>query len=241
MTDAVVSANSPDYTGKGATALSLDIHGGLRVLQMDASGVPIGSVSNPIYIISNGGTAIIGHVIVDSGTITAITNAVTLGAASVLIGHVDGAAASGASVSGNPVFMGGRAENAEPTAVTNGQAVGAAYDVVGRAITWPYANKEQITGGKVTQTGTTAGTILAAQGAGVKFYATSVIISNSGTVGSEVTFNDSIGIPFPAPASGGVVLALPTPLVFPANTAVTATPTVASTSIKTALVGFTGT
>lgn len=64
------------------------------------------------------GANVIGHVISDSGSTTAVTQAT----ASNLNAQVVGAAASGASKSGNPVQIGGVFNTTQPT-VTTGQAV----------------------------------------------------------------------------------------------------------------------
>lgn len=64
------------------------------------------------------GTNVIGHIIADTGSTTAVTQAT----ASNLNAQVVGAAASGASKAGNPVQTGGVFNTTQPT-VTNGQAV----------------------------------------------------------------------------------------------------------------------
>lgn len=186
-----------------------------------------------------------------TGTITTggtlATNITQIASVSIVTGGVGGSqsvggpTASGVSFAANPLPGGGRAQNVEASAVSNAQVVAAAFDLVGRAITWPYANKENILGGKVAQSGTTAGTLVAAQAAGVKFYATSIVISNSGTNNSEILLNDGDATLMPAPATGGVAMTFPVPLVFPAATAVTATPVAASGTITTTIHGFKGT
>lgn len=186
------------------------------------------------------------HTVVDAGTITlvsavtSITNAVTLGAASVLIGHVDGAAASGASVSGNPLFMGARAANAEPTAVTNGQAVGLAADLFGRAINWPYAPKENLLSGAINATGTAANTLTASPGASLKVYMTSLQIGNTGTGTVIATFNDAATTILVLPGGGGSNIMFPSPLAWAANTAATVTFGTATTTAYASFQGFKG-
>jgi hypothetical protein len=70
------------------------------------------------------GSNVIGHVIHDSGSTTAVTGNVTVvqPTAANLNATVVGAAASGASKAGNPVQIGGVFNTTQPT-VTNGQAV----------------------------------------------------------------------------------------------------------------------
>lgn len=69
------------------------------------------------------------HAVLDSGSTTAVTQAT----ASNLNAQVVGAAASGASNSGNPVKVGGAFNTTQPT-VTTGQAVDAQYTARGSAI-----------------------------------------------------------------------------------------------------------
>lgn len=146
-----------------------------------------------------------------------------------------GAAASGASVSGNPLLHGGRAQNAENTAVTNGQAVADARDLTGKEIVAPYANKENFVSGAASATGTGATTIISAPGASVKLYITSLqcFRSDAGTTLAYVTLDDGASTLVALPNSGGgggSNLTLPVPLVVAANTALTFT---ASTSLST--------
>ncbi len=140
-----------------------------------------------------------------------------------------GAAASGASVSGNPVYSGARAQNVEATAVTNGQAVGRAADLTGKAITLPYANPENFLNGQITSamtaTTSTAVTGMGAQGSGVRNYVTSCTFSNShATVGTMILLQDGSGgtTIWQAPAAalfGGATVNFPTPIKTTANTA----------------------
>lgn len=154
---------------------------------------------------------------------------------------IGGPTASGASFAANPLPGGGRAQNAEATAVTNGQAVATAHDLYGRQIILPYANKENWIGGSVAQSGTTAGTLVAAAGASVKLYATSILVGNIGSNDSAIQLNDTLSTVIPAKgSSGGAALTFPVPLEWASNTAITATPLVASGTIYTSLRGFKG-
>lgn len=109
-------------------------------------------------------------------------------------GTIQGTAANGAPVSGNPLQGGGRAQNAEITAVTNGQQVAAAFDLVGRQVVFPFANKENLVSGTTAaMTGTTSTQVLAAV-ASNKLYVTSISCVNShATVGTFVTIQDGSG------------------------------------------------
>ena len=85
--------------------------------------------------------------------------------------------------------------------------------------------------------------VIAAQGAGVKVYVTSVIIANSSATPVTVDLRDgaagSVKATFPVPAGGGVTHDFGnTPLGFTANTAVAADPSAAATTVTTTVVGF---
>jgi hypothetical protein len=66
------------------------------------------------------------------------------------------------------MYMGARAENVEPLAATNGNLTGLAVGLEGKLITLPYANKENMVRGSASQSGTSATTLIAAQGSGIK-------------------------------------------------------------------------
>ena len=154
---------------------------------------------------------------------------------------VGGLAASGAAVAGNPVLHGGRAQNAEATAVANGQAVDAAYDLTGKAITLPYANKENMVRGTASATGTGATTIIAAQAAGVKTYITGLQLSNTSATTITVTMSDSASSVFIIPAGGGSNIVFPVPLVTAAATAFTFTASGSASTIFVSAQGYAGT
>jgi hypothetical protein len=105
-------------TGTGATGT-----GAQRVTVAVDSATVAGSASLPA------GTNVIGHVIEDSGSTTAATQAT----ASNLNAQVQGPAASGAAKSGNPLQVGG-VFNTTPPTVTTGQVVEAQYTTRGAAI-----------------------------------------------------------------------------------------------------------
>ncbi len=153
---------------------------------------------------------------------------------------VQGDAASGSSVAGNPLLDGGRAANAEPSAVANGQAVAFIADLLGRGIVWPYTAKELITNGSTSTTGTVAATLIAAAGTGVATYVTSLQLGNSGTATTTVTLSDTKSSQFVVPAGGGSNIVFPTPLLTAANTALTMTASAATTTLTGNAQGFKG-
>jgi hypothetical protein len=161
-----------------------------------------------------------------------------------------GAAASGASVSGNPLYQGARAQSAEQTAVTSGQAIGVAADLTGKQITLPYANPENSLNGQITSamtgTSTTAVTGMGAQGAGVRVYVTSCTFSNShATVGTMILLQDGSGgtTIWQAPAAavyGGATVNFPTPIKTTANTALFAANVTTGANTFVSCTGFKG-
>ena len=162
---------------------------------------------------------------------------------------IGGPTASGSSIAGNPLTVGGRAENAEPTAVANGQVVNAAYDFVGRAIVFPYANKENLINGTASTAGTTAVQLAAAPGASTFNYITSWRCTNSGATGTTVTLAEGGTIDQGFAASGtGFSFSYPTPIgglgganPGTVNSAVTFTSGSATTSLICSASGFKGT
>ena len=105
-----------------------------------------------------------------------------------------GAAASGASVSGNPIYNGGRASNVNPTAVANGQAVGLMADLSGKLVSKIGATREMFTQGETTLTAsTTETTLIASAGASLYWDIDKLIIDNTGTSPAIITLRDQTG------------------------------------------------
>ena len=189
-----------------------------------------------------------------AGSVIALLKNIAAGVAAALtgqsshgvnIGGVEGLAASGASVAGDPLLDGGRAQSAEPTAVAGGQAVAAALDLSGKDITSPYANRENMVRGSGAGTSTSAITMIAAQGASVKIYGTDLTITrnDAGTTAITVTLNDNASTVVDIPdngGGGGFSHTFNVPLVWAANTAATCTPSAGVTTLHCSLSGFTG-
>lgn len=167
----------------------------------------------------------------------------------VNIGNVGGLAASGASTVGNPMLDGGRAQNAEATAVTNGQAVASAHDLVGKQIVLPYANPENFVSGAITSamTGTTSTSLIAAPASGLRNYITNCVVSNAhATVGTDIVIQDGSGgttlytLPA-APAYGGASVTFPAPLRQPTTaTAIFVANVTTGASTKASCSGYKG-
>lgn len=194
---------------------------------------PTGTTTQPVSIAGNQAVNL-----AQVGGTTAVTGGV---AGSQGVG---GLAASGAAVVGNPILNGCRAQSAEPTAVTNGQAVDNACDLTGKQLVMPYSNKENFLAGENSSTATAAVTLIAAQGVGVKIYVTAIQCYNSGATTSTIVLNNTqadthnwTGVNV---AGGGFNTSFPTPLVVAANTALTFTPGSASTTQFCNVQGYSG-
>lgn len=151
--------------------------------------------------------------------------------------------------SGAPVKVGGRARSSEITAVASDDRSDFITDLVGKQIVLPYANPENFVSGAITSamTGTTSTSLVAAPGAGLRNYITTIIVSNAhATVGTDIAIQDGSGgttlLTIPAAAVyGGAVITLPTPLRQPtANTAIFCANVTTGASTKVSAVGYKG-
>lgn len=176
---------------------------------------------------------------------SAVTQPVSVSGTPQVIGSVahDGVDADG------PVKVGGQARSSEPTPVANADRANFITDLVGKQITLPYANPENFVSGAITtaMTGTTSTSLVAAPGAGLRNYITTIIVSNShATVGTDVIIQDGSGgttlMTIPAAAVyGGAVINLPVPLRQPtANTAIFCANVTTGASTKVSAVGYKG-
>lgn len=161
--------------------------------------------------------------------------------------EVVGDAAHDAAVAGNPVRAGGRARTSDYASVANDDTADFITDLNGKQIVLPYAIPENSVSGAITSamTGTTSTSLVAAPGAGLRNYITTIIVSNAhATVGTDVIIQDGNGgttlLTIPAAAVyGGAVIPLPTPLRQPtANTALYCANVTTGASTKVSAVGF---
>lgn len=159
---------------------------------------------------------------------------------------VGGPTASGSSIAANPVTIGGRAQNAEATAVTNGQVVNFATDLVGKQIVMPWANKENfVTGSSAGITSATNTSLISAAGSGVKLYLTGFSCGNTGATTSLIQFTSGSGgtVLWTTinPAGAGTNGKIEPPVATAANTALFFTTGSASTSQFCSVTGYAGT
>lgn len=183
---------------------------------------------------------------VSAGRLWTSTTVTSLPASTNTI-EVVGDAAHDAAVAGNPVRAGGRARTSDYTAVANDDTADFITDLNGKQIVLPYAIPENAVSGAITSamTGTTSTSLVAAPGAGLRNYLTTIIVSNShATQGTDVIIQDGSGgttlMTIPAAAVyGGAVIPLPTPLRQPtANTAIYCANVTTGASTKVSAVGF---
>lgn len=175
----------------------------------------------------------------------AVTNAGVFATQAVAAGDV----AHDAADSGNPVKIGGKAVNADPTAVTANDRVNALFDLLGKQVVSPYSIPESMVSGAITSamTGTTSTSLVAAPAAGLRNYLTTIIVSNAhATVGTDIVIQDGSGgttlLTIPAAAVyGGAVITLPTPLRQPTTaTAIFCANVTTGASTKVSAVGYKG-
>lgn len=160
-----------------------------------------------------------------------------------------GNVAHDAADSGAPIKVGGRARSTEIAAVASDDRADFVTDLVGKQIILPYANPENFVSGAITSamTGTTSTSLVAAPGAGLRNYITTIIVSNAhATVGTDIIIQDGSGgttlLTIPAAAVyGGAVINLPVPLRQPTtNTAIFCANVTTGASTKVSAVGYKG-
>jgi len=181
--------------------------------------------------------------VVEDATTRGQRQAVNSGGAAEVHGDI----AHDSAVSGNPVRIAGRARTSDYTSVASDDVADFITDLNGKQIVLPYSIPENAVSGAITSamTGTTSTSLVAAPGAGLRNYITTIIVSNShATVGTDVIIQDGSGgttlLTIPAAAVyGGAVITLPTPLRQPtANTALYCANVTTGSSTKVSAVGF---
>lgn len=177
------------------------------------------------------GTNAIGKLAANSGVdigdvdVTSLPN-VTL-AAGTNTNEVVGDAAHDAAIAGNPLRIAGRALTSDYTAVAAGDTADLITTLLGKLVTMPYANPANTwsyaaASGGITNT--TAVTVKAAAGAGIRNYVTSMdVINGHATVDTEVAIRDGaagtvLWRGFAKAAGGGVSRKFEPPLRGTANT-----------------------
>lgn len=146
---------------------------------------------------------------------------------------------------GNPLKIGAKASNATSarTPVANNDRTDIYAGIDGVLIMRPYANLEDRVSGLLANTDGASTAVVAAQGAGIRFCATTVIVSNSSATNVTVDLRDgtagSVLATIPAAANmGGAVVQLPVPLCTTANTALAMDGSAAATTVTVTAIGF---
>lgn len=191
---------------------------------------------------ANSGVTIGAVEIAASQTLATVTTVTTVTTVSTLTG---GGVAHDGVDSGNPVKIGFKASSslAGATMVTSGDRVDAVAGVDGAQIVRPHCGLEDIVSGVAAITDGSSTSVIAAQGAGVKTYITTVVVANTSATAVTVDLRDgaagTVKLTLPVPANtAGVVLPLPVPLPFSANTAVCADPSASASTVTVTLIGF---
>jgi len=150
--------------------------------------------------------------------------------------------------SGNPVKVGLKATTslAGLTLVANADRTDVFAGVDGVQITRPHANLEDLLQDRAADTGGTSTAFaggFAAPGAGIRLWATMVIVHNSNTTTTgSVDIRDgaagSVLAAIPAPANGGAIVPFQTPLKFTANTAAAYDVSAAISTVTITILGF---
>ena len=143
-------------------------------------------------------------------------------------------------------YNGGLGSSGEPTKVTSPATVSNWLDLTGKQVVTPDAPRELVLTGSASTTGSSATTLIAAQGASVKIYVRSVqcFRTDSATTTAYVTLNDTnttgSGTTIVLPAGGGSNPWFGATLVVAANTALTFQPSAALTTVFCNAQGFKG-
>lgn len=166
----------------------------------------------------------------------------------VILVNVDGSpmlvAHDGVDI-GNPIKIGGKANANEPAAVSaSGDRVDAWFDLLGRFVTAPW-HPGELTTATLTKSATGDATFIAAPGGGQSLYICSIIASNGGATLSRLILKEGAGgtVKWEAwLAVNGTSIATwyPTrPWKLPANVALTADISAATTDIRATVDFFT--
>lgn len=150
-----------------------------------------------------------------------------------------------AADAGNPLKIGAKAAGALSTLtpVAAGDRTNLFAGLDGVMLTHPHAPLGDRASGVAAITDGASTSVVAAQGAGIRFCATTLVVSNSSATNVTVDLRDgtagSVLMTIPAAANmGGGVIPLSVPLCTTANTIFAADPSAAATTVTISAVGF---
>lgn len=241
--NAIANASAPSWTEGNQVLVSTDLSGNTRVILNAETTKVIGVVRN-----SDGA----GNLLTSNSTTYSSKFALdmnllgTLGTAFTTAGFVNviGAAATGASVAQNPVYIASQATNAEITAVSSGQVAPQVSDLYGKQIISPYAGRDYFVSGVASATGTSDTSVLSSAGSGLRNYITDFSFANSGASTSVCEIKDGSGGTVlwysVAPAGGGSNKSFNVPIRGSAATGTYCTSLTSSTTVYFSLSGFKG-
>lgn len=179
---------------------------------------------------------------VDVTSLPTLANVTTVATLTALTG---GGVAHDAADSGNPVKVGTKSGTADQAAVANADRSDLRSDTLGHLVTRPYALHENLVSGATSAITTTTSTqVIAAAGAGVRNYITTLLVTNShADVGTLITITDGSGgavlfAGYAAPVGGGFALTFPTPLRGSANTAIHAVAGTTGANVYVSAAGY---
>jgi hypothetical protein len=144
----------------------------------------------------------------------------------------------------NPTKIGAKATISLSTAiatVSGNDRTNLYAGVDGVIITRPHTNLEDIVTGTANNSDGTSTQVIANQGAGIKTYLTTIVLTNTHASTSgyvEIKDGTTSKLTIPIPASGGAVLNLPVPIGGSANTAWNFDPSAAIANVHCSLIGF---
>lgn len=199
----------------------------------------------PVAVVGNGAAATAQRVTLANDSTGVLATVTTVTTVSTLTG---GGIAHDSGDSGNPHKIGMKA-----TAAMTGRTLVAADDrtdlfagLDGVAIVRPHAPLEDLLSDRATNTdgaSTAMAGGFAAPGANIRLYLTTLIIANSSATAVTVDIRDgtagSVLLTVPVPAdTGGVVVNLPVPLKFTANTALAYDASAAVSTLTISVLGF---
>jgi hypothetical protein len=151
-----------------------------------------------------------------------------------------------AADAGNPLKIGFSATTSisAKTMVVNNDRTDAFAGIDGIQITRPHANLEdRVSTTPVAVTDGSSTSLVAAQGSGIRFCATTLTVSNSSATNVTVDLRDGTAgaVLWTVPAAanmGGAVVEFPVPLCTSANTALAVDPSTSASTIVTSIIGF---
>lgn len=160
--------------------------------------------------------------------------------------YVEGPIAHAASAVGNPVTIGAYSISSEQASAGTSNVSRLVSDLAGKLITLPYANPENFVSATVASGigNTVDRQLFASQGAGVRTYITSILVTNAhATVGTMVHIKAGSTIihsGYAAAAGGGFSLTLPVPLRCSTATALNAACVTSGADVWVSVAGYKG-